>query len=295
MTSSPPPSGSLSSLYGLLGIALLTVMDAVIKALSGPFTAVQILWLRFVLTALFALGLLVFWRQPWPSRGRLPYHALRAALTVASNGTFVYALGILPLAEVFALGLTAPVFLATFGALLLGERITLLTALGLALGFGGMLVIISGDAFAGTTSYPPMALIAALVSPVTYALNIVLLRQQAAIESPVQVVLMQAALVALFVTPLAALSVWKPGVETYWPMILAVGVTSTAGYLILVKSLAGLTAVRYSVIEYTGLIWAALIGWIWFGEWPTLALWLGAALIVTGALTTVLQRESAKS
>lgn len=289
------PSASISAFYGLVGIALLTVMDAVIKAVSGPLGAVQILWLRFAMTALFALGLLVLGRQSWPSRGRLPYHALRAALTLVSNGTFVYALGVLPLAEVFALGLTAPVFLAAFGAILLGERITRLTALGLALGFGGMLAIVSGDAFSGSTSHSPVALLAALVSPVTYAFNIVLLRQQIAAETPVQVVLVQAALIAVFVTPLAAFSSWTTDVTSLWPMILAIGVTSTAGYLILVKALAGLTAVRYSVIEYTGLIWAALIGWLWFSERPTPQLWLGAALIVAGALITVMQREAAKS
>jgi drug/metabolite transporter (DMT)-like permease len=153
---------------------------------------------------------------------------------------------------------------------------------------------VSGETLAGTTSHPPMALLAALVSPVTYAFNIVLLRQQATTETPVQVVVVQATLVTLFVTPLAVLSTWTLDAASVWPMILAIGITSTAGYLILVKALAGLTAVRYSVIEYSGLIWAALIGWVWFSEQPTPALWFGSTLIVAGALITVIQRETAK-
>ena len=291
----PPKHSATSALYGATAIGLLTIMDALIKAVSGPFSATQILWLRFAITAVLSAALLMLWRQPWPARKSLPQHLLRAVLMIISNGTFIYALGTLPFAEVFALALTAPLFLAALGAVVLGERISAMTALGLALGFAGMLVIVFGNGQFGGQAHPPVALIAALVAPVTYAVGLVLLRQQATGETPAQVVFAQALLVTLMVAPFMALQAWSGGLPTYAPTLLAIGALSTAGYLILVKALAGLTAVRYSVIEYTGLIWAALIGWIWFNERPSMALWIGAALIVGGACITVMQKEAAKT
>lgn len=296
MTKVPPASPALSALYGVIAMAMLTVMDAFIKAVSGPFSAVQILWLRFALTAIMAAALLALWRIPLPARTTLPQHLVRAVLMIVSNGLFIYALGLLPLAEVFALALTAPLFLAALGVLILGERFTLATAVGLLLGFAGMVVIVFGSGqFGGTAAHPPFALFAALVSPITYAIGLVLLRQQATGEAPVQVVFVQAVIVTALVTPVAFLLPWSYSALAHWPTILAIGALSTAAYLVLTKALAGLTAVRYSVIEYTGLIWAALIGWLWFNERPTPSLWLGAGLIGAGALTTVLQREAAKT
>ncbi len=299
MSSTPPPSSVLHAAYGTVAIALLTIMDGFIKAVSGPFSTLQILWLRFALTAAIAALLLVLWRTPWPTRKTLPQHFVRAVLMIISNGTFIYALGALPLAEVFALALTAPLFLAALGAVTLKETVTMQTLGGLALGFAGMLIIVFGDRVLGlspsgaaNTERTPLALLAALTAPVTYAVGLVLLRQQATGEAPVQVVFIQALLVTLLVTPALAFTTWSSAQIQHWPTIAGIGVASTAGYLILVKALSGLTAVRYSVIEYTGLVWAALIGWLWFAEQPTVALVLGAVCIVVGALTTVLQRHA---
>jgi drug/metabolite transporter (DMT)-like permease len=296
MATSSTLTPAQAALLGSLAMALLTLMDAFIKAASGPFSAVQILWLRFALTALLSAGLLILWGTPWPTRKTWPQHLLRAALMIVSNGAFIYALGALPLAEVFALALTAPVFLAALGAIMLKEKLTTRTLLGLALGSCGMLTIVFAGTSGGGTSHPPLALLAALVAPVTYAISLVLLRQQATGEAPMQVVFIQALLVTAIVTPALPFTTWSSAIQApHWPTLLAIGVTSTAGYLILVKALTVLTAVRYSVIEYTGLVWAALIGWLWFAERPTLPLALGSALIVAGAMVSVLQREAAKN
>lgn len=299
MSAPAAPLTARPAVYGLVAIGLLTLMDAVMKAVSGPFSAVQILWLRFALTAAMAGLLLVAWRLPFPAPRTMPRHLLRAVMILISNGTFIYALGALPLAEVFALALTAPLFLAALGAITLKETVTKLTLLGLALGFCGMLVIVFGEqwraggAGAGGT-HPPLAVLAALVAPVTYAIGIVLLRQQATGEAPAQVVFVQALLVTVLVAPFVLASSWSTSPLAHWPAFLAIGATSTAGYLILVAALAGLTAVRYSVIEYTGLLWAGLIGWLWFAEQPSTSLLLGSLFIFAGALTTVFQREAVK-
>ncbi len=303
MSPSAPYAPARHAVYGLIAMAVLTLMDAVIKAVSGPFSAVQILWLRFALTALMAAALLVAWRTPWPSRAAFPGHLLRAISMVISNGTFIYALGALPLAEVFAYALTAPLFLAAFGAVVLKEPLTTLTVTGLFFGLIGTVTIVFGDTLFAIgdrgvgpeIARSPTAVLAALTAPVTYAIGIILLRRQAADEAPVQVVFIQALLVTALVAPALPFMTWSTQQFEHWQALLTIGASSTFGYLVLVKALSGLTAVRYSVIEYTGLVWAGALGWLWFAERPTITLIAGATCVISGATIAVIQREQTKS
>ncbi|MFN7194153.1 MAG: DMT family transporter, partial [Rhodospirillales bacterium] len=161
------------------GIALLTVMDAIAKALAADYGTFQIVFARFAFSALW-IGAAAFVLRPgWPRRDRLAAHGLRAVLMVATTSAFFYALGHLPLAEVFVLSYTAPIFVALFGALLLSEKVDRITAVAIACGFAGVVWVALGDAQADeTVPRPWFALACAIASPVTYALGNVLLRAQ---------------------------------------------------------------------------------------------------------------------
>ncbi len=283
-----------------LGMALLTGMDALVKALSGGYPTFQIVFMRFAVTALLvglaAILLGKFWLHPrkfWPRRDMLMTHAGRALLMVVTTSSFFYALGRLPLADVFALSFTSPIFTAVFAAAFLKERVTPAIGGAIAMGFLGMLVIVFGASrgVAGIT-YPPLALACALLSPVTYALSIVLLRAQTAQESISVIVTTQALLVALMLAPAVAVQFVWPS-ERDWLVFLLLGALGSAGYLAFASGLKHITAARFSVVEYTGLLWAALLGQVFFRETPPVTVWLGAALIIAGCLVVV-GRQSAK-
>src|SRR5271166_6652143 len=110
-------------LLAVLGIALLTFMDGVIKGLTAEFPTFEIVFWRFTFGALWIGLVLAVQRPGLPRRERLAAHAGRAALMVLSGASFFYALGALPMAEAFALAVTAPLFIAAFGALLLREAV----------------------------------------------------------------------------------------------------------------------------------------------------------------------------
>lgn len=294
MSGSSAPAAATSVLFGLLAIALLTVMDGLVKAASGYLSTLQILWLRFALTALFAVGLTLLLRSAWPRRDALPAHGLRALLMIVSNGAFFYALAVLPLADVFALSFTAPIFIALFGAALLDERLSARALVGIAVAFVGMLVIATLQRD-GATARPWAGLVAGCVAPIVYALSIVLLRKQATGEKPLQIVLAQSGLIGVLLLPVVALTGWPELSQRSVPQVTVIAALSLAGYLTIVRALAGLTAVRYSVIEYTGLLWAAAIGLAFFGEVPGWHMWLGAGMIAGGALLALTEREKVKA
>lgn len=276
----------------LIGIALLTGMDSLVKALSGTYPTFQIVLTRFAITVLLLGAVVVMLGQAWPRRERLPAHLGRAVLMVITASSFFYALGKLPLAELFALSFTSPIFIAVFAALFLKEPVDRLVAVAIGLGFLGMLVIAFGTG-AGPSVEPrsAFALACALLAPVTYALSVVLLRAQTAQEPITVIVTVQGALVVLLLAPVVAVQfTWPTGAD--WAVYAALGLLGTAGYLAFAGGLKHMTAARFGLVEYTGLLWAALIGYVFFSETPALTVWIGAALIIAGCLIAVRQRTA---
>ena len=274
-----------------VGMVFLTIMDAMVKSLSGSYSTAQIVFVRFLLIGLIIGTMVAFARQSWPPVRRLAGHFGRAVLMLITSSTFFYALGRLPLADVFVLALTSPIFIALFAALFLKESVKPAVAIAILGGFAGVLVMVFGAGVHGNGSYEPLALFCALVSPVTYALGIVLLRAQTASEPVTVILATQALMVAALVSPAAAVA---PVVPTLNDVVAfaAVGVLGAVGHLAFGNGLKRMPAAKFAMIEYTGVIWAALLGYAFFNETPRATAWIGAALIVMACLIVVRNRAS---
>jgi drug/metabolite transporter (DMT)-like permease len=264
-------------------IFLLTVMDSLIKSLSGAFSALQILYFRNATGLVCAAALFLWLRPGWPDRAQLGNHALRTAIMGCTGLMFFYALGQMPLAELFVYTFTAPMFVALFGALLLKERLTGPVAMGLALGFSGIVLIVATDPAARFGGGSPLGLAAALLSPVTYAFAMVLLRRQAGGEPAARIVFLQSALMSLVLVPLMAPSTPLPQGLDLWK-VLGLGVLGTAGNLLLAVAFKRAEAAKVAVSEYTGLIWAAVLGYVFFAETPRAMVWIGGSLVIAGCV-----------
>jgi drug/metabolite transporter (DMT)-like permease len=120
---------------------------------------------------------------------------------------------------------------------------------------------------------------------VFYALNLILLRKIAQNEHPTIIVAFQNAGPALILAVPALLAGWQPVSADLWLIALIGGVIGVAGHIMLTRAFALATAARVATTEYTGLIWASALGYAFFGEEPGLYTYLGAALIIFGALT----------
>jgi drug/metabolite transporter (DMT)-like permease len=264
-----------------VAIFLLTTMDAIIKSLSVTFNAFEIMYFRTV-TGVCCAGVLFLWFRPGlPTFEQLKGHGLRSGIMLATGLMFFHALGHLPLAELFVYTFTAPIFVALFGALILKERLSGPVLMGLALGFLGIMMIIVTDPTARFGTGSTSGLIAGILSPVTYALAMVLLRKQASSEPVARIVFMQSVLISCAIVPLMALSTRLP-VGGEIGKVLAIGILGTAGNFILATAFSRAEAAKVAVAEYTGLIWAALIGYAFFAETPRTVVWFGAVMIVAG-------------
>ena len=273
----------------LLAIAadgLLSLMDALIKSLTPRYPILQLTFLRFGAGLFWASLLLVVTRPGWPSREAVFYNATRSVLVVITATAFFYALSQLPLADTIALSFLSPMFVAVFGALFLKEQLDLRIVIALVAGFAGMVLIAGGRVGEGTyTTGAVYGTLACVVSALTYALTLVLLRARATRDALSIIVWFQTLGPALLLAPAAALVWMTPS----WPdikLLVLIGFLGVVGHFLLAHAFARAEAARLAPVQYTTLIWGVLFGYLFFADIPAPATFAGAALIILGTLAT---------
>jgi drug/metabolite transporter (DMT)-like permease len=269
-------------LISIFGIAILCGMDALIKLISPRFSTFELVFLRFAFGTSFALALWCAVRPALPTREAIRTNILRGSIVAISATSFFYALQTIPLAEAVAFSFLSPLFLALFGALILGEKIGRNTMIGLATGFFGMLVMLGGQGFSGTVLHIPGAL-AAIGSAVTYAFSLVLLRQRAQRDALVTIVLFQNIVPGVIVATPALMNWTMPGSMDLLILVI-LGAMGVGGHYLLGMAFRRAEASKLAVAEYSALIFATLLGLLFFNEIPGLATFAGTLLIVAGTL-----------
>jgi S-adenosylmethionine uptake transporter len=273
------------ALRAAAGIAVLSIMDAVIKGMSAYYPTFQVAFMRFACGSLVAACVAFAMRPGLPSRETVVANSMRSVIVVVTAVCFFYALAELPLAETLVLSFLSPMFIALFGLLMLKERVDGRVLAAIAIGFGGTLVVVLGQTEEAGAARSWFGVAAALTSAVTYAFSIVLLRQRAQRDHYIHIVVFQSIGPGILVSPFA-FWVWQPLDPIHIAWFLVMGLLGVAGHLLLTSAYAKAPAARLAPLEYTALIWAAFIGYGVFSEIPTWATLGGGALIVAAAVLT---------
>lgn len=271
------------------GVALFSVMDGAMKGLSLAIGLYNALFWRSVAGSVIGLAGMAALRTPWPAAPALRIHLLRGVVVAGMAFAFFFGLTRLPMAEAIALSFIAPLIALYLAALLLRERIGRGTIVGSVLGLAGVAVILSVRL---TGDYAPGALAGAgavLVSAVLFAWNLILQKQQARLAGPIEVAFFQH-LVLLCLFGLAAPFLATVPDGGHLPLVIAAAVLAFTSLSLLSWAYARAEAQYLIPVEYTAFIWAAIMGWLVFGEHVTAATFLGAALIVAGCLIAARRR-----
>lgn len=270
-----------TALRAVIGIALLTAMDAVVKAQMQQHAFLLALFMRFAAGGLCALIVLAAVRPKRPTRDSVIGNLIRVPIVVLTAGSFFYSVSQLPLAEALTLAFLAPVFVALLGALMLKERLDRRIIEALGFGLAGMLVMVWPRLQGGVTG-AEFGVAAALFSAVSYAFNLILLRRIAVKEHPAVIVAFQNCGPALLLA-IPAWFVLEPMSAGDLLGYLLAGLLGVSGHMTLTSAFARAPASRLAPIEYTALVWASLLGFFVFGEVPLWTTYAGALLIVAGA------------
>lgn len=290
MNKGAPQAGATDRLRGialmLLAMLLLACMDAVSKKLAADYAVAQILWVRFLVFAAFALymarniGLRSGLRSTRPL-----LQIARSLLLVAEIGVFVLAFRYLPLAETHAVAATSPLIVTALAVPILGERVGLRRWAAVLAGFVGALVIIRpGLAAFGTPFLLP------LIGAVMFAVYQIMLRSLGQTDRAETTVL-YSGLVGAVVLTLVAPPFWRPPDAEGWALLILAGLLGTAAHVTLIRAFAVAPAAALQPFSYALLLFATVIGYLVFDDLPDPWTILGGALVVGGGLYT-LYRES---
>ncbi len=266
----------------LAGVGFLSLMDAFMKEAAlmiGAYTATVLR--AFIGTAL--IGPVWLARGPaMPTRAVWKLHIERGIVSAFMALTFFYSLTLLPLAEAIALSFIAPLIALYLARVLLGEVISRAAIGASVLGFAGTLVIVGGRIGQGAFDERAALGVAALfISAMLYAYNFIVIRKQAQVAGPLEIATFHSGVGGVVLLILAPF-LWEPPAGEALMPLLAAGALTVAGSLSIAWAYARAEANVLVPTEYSGFVWAALFGWLFFREpvtWPTLA---GTALIVTG-------------
>ena len=265
-------------------VAALSVMDAMMKHLVLVLGIIAVSVWRAAANMTIAAALYRPSRATWPSRATLGIHVWRSATVTVMAFLFFWGIGRVPLAQAIALTFIAPLIALLLAALTLDETIGRRSIVGSLIAFGGVIVIVLGQARAEVGREMLLGTAAIIGSALCYAVNIVLMRRQALIAKPLEINFFQCAtILTLWVValPVVGLPAW-PGGQLLWVAVAAT--LSTSGTLLFAWAYARGEAGYLSVTEYSGFIWASALGWLVFLEPVSPYALGGASLIVIGCL-----------
>lgn len=274
----------------MMGFALsLCAMAMAVRALSADLGVFQLLFLRGGLGLPVILGVLLA-VQGWAGlrqlrTRRLPLHALRNLMHLAAQGFWVVALGALPLATVFAVEFSAPVWAVILAVVLFAERPALRQWLGVGMGVLGILVV--ARPWEGPVTW---GLLAALLAALGYAGNHLATRALSRHDST-WAVLVWMALIQTPVALAAALGDWRPIEPGHWPAIAVVAGSSLLAHLCLTNAYRLAPVAEVVVFDYLRLPLIAVAAALVFGDPLDPMALAGGAVVIAGVI--VAQRRPA--
>ncbi|MBA1155642.1 DMT family transporter [Microvirga mediterraneensis] len=268
----------ISAGWLLLDMALVTTMQALVKAEGETYPAIQLVFLRSLVGFISVAPLVWRHRRKLADLSNIRGHLARVAFNSAALTLNFAAFAALPLALVTAIGFTRPLLLLVMAAMMLGERVSRTRYAFTALGFIGVIVMVQPDAIPWN-----MGLAAAFGSVFFGTLAVVQTRRLAGEDTVVLMLFYTVGLTLL--TSIPAALAWVPIPWSEAPTIILVGVLAQLGQYCWLQAYQKQEARLLAPIGYLSILFSGFAGWLYFGEIPSLSLCIGAAIVV---LTTVL-------
>lgn len=273
----------------LLGMAVFAANDAIGKWLVADYGVGQVVLLRSV-AALLILAVLMRgqWWSALRDAPRTGLQILRAACATLEVFCFYYAVTALPLADVMAFWMAAPIYVLAASSLVLGERVGLWGWITVALGFVGVVFLLGPS----LQVFDAGAIIAALVGTLAYAVMMLLGRKLRSTPD-FSLVLFQtlAALIGGLIFVPAGWAPIKSGMDL--GLLFLLGIVAMTAHLLVTRALKLADAAVVAPLQYSLLVFGVIFGILMFNDYPTPAMLLGAALIVGSGLL-ILTRSQQK-
>ena len=293
------PSPDLLKAIGfkLISALIFAAMSALVRQLSEATPVGQMVFFRSACAIPPVLVIYAFRGELMSAlrTNRFFGHLLRGTVSVSGMFTNFAALARLPLADATAIQFCSPLITVALAAIILKERVRVYRWTAVAVGFGGVIIMLIPNfnfdryAAAGIGGAAALGSIFALINAFCNAGAVIQTRRLTQSETTSSIVFyfsLVCALAGLVTLPFA----WHTPTQGQLMALVATGILGGLGQIFMTQSYRYATASVIAPFDYTSLIWALLLGYWVFGELPSALIYVGA-LVVAAAGLFVIWRE----
>jgi len=275
----PQPSNFKAALWMAGSIASFLIMSVAGRATTSVLDVFQVMEMRSVIGFLMLLPLVQLAGGLAAMRTKRPLqHIGRNIAHYAGQFAWLYALTLIPLAELISIEFTTPIWTALLAVTFLGERLTRPRVIAILLGLVGILVIVRP----GLNEVQAGHLIV-LAAAVFFGISLVMVKSLTRTDNVVRIILWML-IIQSAIGLVPAIYVWRNPPAELWPWILVIAFTGSSSHYCLARALAHADATLVSPIDFLRVPLSALIGWLLYSEQIDVWTAAGALLILAGNL-----------
>ena len=264
----------------LIAAAVFSLMDMAMKLLSAHYPAMQVASLR-ALVSLPLVGTYVIWRGAHRSLMQIRWsmHLLRAVLGIAMLSLFAYGLKSLSLAEAYTIFFIAPALITALSVLFLKERVNRAQWIAIAVGMGGVLVVLRPNG----AGFLTMGGLAVLCAATCYAVSAITGRILARTDRTEHMVVWLMVMMSVGATALAAPN-WVPVRAEHTLLLCGLAISGFVGQLAITEAFGSGDASKVAPFEYSALAWGVGLDWLLWRVLPDYYTMIGAAIIIASGI-----------
>ena len=279
-------TGVVAAIFWMCMATLLnSIAGGMVRALSGEIPAIELVFFRNVV----ALVIL----SPWVMRrgivrlpsARLPLYGFRVLFAYGAMVMLFYALARMPIADVYALQYTIPLFTILLAVLVLKQHADAHSWGACMVGFAGTLIIMRPGIIELT-----LAAVCAITSALLTAGSNTVIKLLSRSESP-EVITVWTNLLMMPLAFVPMLFVWVLPSWPQVPWVLGIGITSSMGGYSFTRAVASADARIVQPFQFSRMIFATAIGFLMFAELPDVWTWIGSAVIFAASYYVVLRER----
>lgn len=268
----------------LAAVFAFSIMDSLMKRLSSHYGPLQVACMRCLSSLVFLVVVIASQRSWSRLRATRPVlHLGRGALGIAMLASFVFAVHRLTMAQTYSLFMAAPLLMTALSVPLHGERVTRRRWVAIIVGMGGVLFILHPWS-RGFVSLAAAA--AAAAATVCYSLSALTVRSLGRKNSSISIVFWNLGLVGMG-SGVLAISDWRTVPSADWPYLGAVGIAGALGQFWITDAFRRAPPAVVAPFEYTSILWAFAIDWVFWSVTPSSSLIVGATIVVTSGVYVI--------
>ncbi|MCW8328854.1 DMT family transporter [Photobacterium sp. SDRW27] len=273
----------MTAVYWMIGTLLsFSLMAIGVRELGDRISPFEMLFFRSLIGLAVVSSVVLYNRQQSLLKtGRVPLQIGRNLINFLGQYCWFVGITLLPLAEVFALEFTVPLWTLMIACVFLGEQLTKVKVASLGMGLLGVMIIIQPTA----AVFNPASLIV-LLAAVSFAASYVATKSLSLTEFPLTI-LFYMSLIQLPVSLVFTLSDWQMPQGAEWLYLLIVGFTGLSAHFCIAKAMQHADASVVVTLDFLRLPLIAVVGMLFYGEAIEVAVLLGGLIMVAGNIINV--------